>query len=192
MKTIPKSYQVQPLKPGEPAEDRATCGDCGRSWDDGKVTGITPTPAGRCPFESWHGQRARRPVRKVKTPKAGQPFAVTQQIDAQLIADALCCGLEGGTGYWAQIDNEHGPDYHADKCEEITAGRGYLRILELAEGEETAKAYKLDRAALLRGVEIMARDYSRHFADMTASEGCDAETGDVLLQCALLGKIVYG
>ena len=25
----------------------ATCGNCGRSWDDSIVTGITPTPAGR-------------------------------------------------------------------------------------------------------------------------------------------------
>ena len=29
----------------------ATCGDCGRSWDDSIVTGMTPTPSGRCPFE---------------------------------------------------------------------------------------------------------------------------------------------
>ena len=30
------------------------CGTCGRWWDDSLITGITPTPAGRCPFEYEH------------------------------------------------------------------------------------------------------------------------------------------
>lgn len=32
----------------------ATDGACGLSWDDDVVTGITPAPAGRCPFEYFH------------------------------------------------------------------------------------------------------------------------------------------
>lgn len=40
---------------GAPIEDIATCGHCGRSWDDAVITDITPTPAGRCPFEYDHG-----------------------------------------------------------------------------------------------------------------------------------------
>lgn len=34
--------------------DIATCGVCGLSWDDSIVTGITPAPAARCPFEHFH------------------------------------------------------------------------------------------------------------------------------------------
>jgi hypothetical protein len=33
----------------------ATCGTCGRSWDDGAVTAWTPAPSARCPFEAFHG-----------------------------------------------------------------------------------------------------------------------------------------
>lgn len=29
----------------------ATCGTCGRSWNDAAVSVWTPVPAGRCPFE---------------------------------------------------------------------------------------------------------------------------------------------
>lgn len=29
----------------------ATCGDCGRAWDDSIPTACTPAPAARCPFE---------------------------------------------------------------------------------------------------------------------------------------------
>lgn len=54
---IPSDFPVQPLQSGEaaePAKDRATCGTCGLSWDDGIATSWTPTPAGRCPFEYFH------------------------------------------------------------------------------------------------------------------------------------------
>ena len=51
---IPSNFEVQPLKPGEVAKDKATCGTCGLSWDDGKITGMTPAPSGRCPFEAFH------------------------------------------------------------------------------------------------------------------------------------------
>lgn len=55
---IPADYEVQPLTAGglprERAGDRATCGYCGLSWDDGEVTGLTPAPSGRCPFEPFH------------------------------------------------------------------------------------------------------------------------------------------
>ena len=40
---------------GNPIVQMATCGGCGRSWNDALITGTTPTPAGRCPFEYEHG-----------------------------------------------------------------------------------------------------------------------------------------
>lgn len=53
-KPIPADFPVQPLAPGQPAGDRATCGHCGLSWDDGISTGYTPAPSARCPFEYFH------------------------------------------------------------------------------------------------------------------------------------------
>lgn len=62
---IPASHPVRPLRHGskpwqaaETARNLCTCGTCGRSWDDGKATGWTPTPSGRCPFEYFHGESA--------------------------------------------------------------------------------------------------------------------------------------
>lgn len=31
-----------------------TCYSCGRSWDDAFVSGVTPAPSARCPFEYQH------------------------------------------------------------------------------------------------------------------------------------------
>ena len=57
MKRVPKNFEVKVLKTAADiasAKDPATCGTCGRSWDDGLSTGITPVPGGRCPFEYFH------------------------------------------------------------------------------------------------------------------------------------------
>jgi len=53
-RSIPKDYPVKPISANDP---RATvCGNCGLGWDDSKVTGMTPVPAARCPFEYFHIQ----------------------------------------------------------------------------------------------------------------------------------------
>jgi len=54
--------QARMLAQGEPQldddgkviVDMATCGSCGRSWNDALMTSWTPAPSGRCPFEYWH------------------------------------------------------------------------------------------------------------------------------------------
>jgi hypothetical protein len=51
---IPLSFAVQPLRPGEPAKDKVTCGHCNLSWDDAIPTSWTPAPSARCPFEYFH------------------------------------------------------------------------------------------------------------------------------------------
>lgn len=34
--------------------DLATCGHCGRTWNDATVSHMTPAPSARCPFEYDH------------------------------------------------------------------------------------------------------------------------------------------
>lgn len=54
LKDIPKDFAVRPLRKGQKAKDRVTCGDCGLSWDDAIGTSMTPAPSARCPFEYFH------------------------------------------------------------------------------------------------------------------------------------------
>lgn len=122
-----------------------------------------------------------------KTP----PFELTikRQIDPQAVADTLVSAFEGGTGYWCQIDNEKGPGYDAETCEKIVEGTAHL----LLKDQETGKRYTLDRAKVERGLRVMAEDQPDHFRDMTSEDTSgDATTGDVLLQCCLLGEVLYG
>ena len=54
---VPHDFPVLELDEDDEAEDRATCGECGRSWDDAAPTAYTPVPSARCPFEAYHGPK---------------------------------------------------------------------------------------------------------------------------------------
>lgn len=59
MSTVPKDFPVRPIRANATREranagNLATCGACHRSWDDAIVTGWTPAPSARCPFEYFH------------------------------------------------------------------------------------------------------------------------------------------
>lgn len=54
---VPEDFPVKVLVTEQEkasAKDLVTCGTCGRSWDDGVSTELTPTPSARCPFEYYH------------------------------------------------------------------------------------------------------------------------------------------
>jgi hypothetical protein len=58
---VPATHPVRPLRRNSKAwkiatnrRSLATCGTCGRSWDDDIITSMTPAPSARCPFEYCH------------------------------------------------------------------------------------------------------------------------------------------
>lgn len=51
--------------------------------------------------------------------------------------------------------------------------------------------WRLDFSAIQNGLDVMARDYRRHF-DNFIDESDDGTTADVFLQCCLFGKVVFG
>lgn len=64
MSRVPATHPVKPLRrdsrayrAADEAGTLATCGTCGRAWDDAKPTAYTPTPSGRCPFEYFHSDK---------------------------------------------------------------------------------------------------------------------------------------
>ena len=61
-----------------PMTDQATCSACGETWDDAVVTSVTPTPAGRCPFEYEHPD----PVPCVRVTTAGRYAVLAEHHDS--------------------------------------------------------------------------------------------------------------
>lgn len=141
------------------------------------------------------------------TAKAGAltPMTATLQFSDQLIADVLCSALEGATRYWCKIVGYREPTTLAFRSTRNAVfphldypmnpgGAVYLQEIAKDESGFTGPRHCLTRAALLRGLARMAdptKARPRHLLAILA-EQFDAETGDVLLQLALLGQIKYG
>ena len=118
------------------------------------------------------------------------PVTITIQIPDQRLRDVMCGAVEGGSNYW--IDR-------ADRlpCPEGVKRPTYLfdHVFDVGvrfhynDGDPSSRV--VTAADVRRGVQIMADKYPRHFMDLYR-ENDDAETSDVLLQCAIFGEIVFG
>ena len=128
---------------------------------------------------------------------------VQVEVEEERISDLLCSTFEGGCGYWCRIMGYEYPsgktkdDFDFPHVEVVLAGGkvfmhdaeepdSHYKTLDAAERER----WTLTREKLVRGLQVMAEKYPRHFADFHA-ENDDAETGDVFLQCCLFGELVY-
>ena len=120
----------------------------------------------------------------------------SEETTHERIADLLCCGFEGGVNYWCQIVGFKEPDKverqaYPDRLYkhlDYPMNPGGQVIIKACD-EKTRRV--LDLAAIDRGLQVMANKYPRHFANWLA-ENDDAETGDVFIQCCVLGEVVYG
>lgn len=133
------------------------------------------------------------------TPAAVSSFSPTLNVTKERVQDLICNALEGGSNYWYSIQKFVKPS----KVENPTGFRhldypvsedGALEITvrDTGEGDDMAgKVFRLDQGACQRGLSIMAEKYPRHFSDFL-SENDDADTGDVFLQCALFGDLIFG
>ena len=114
--------------------------------------------------------------------------AVTVSIESQTLDDLLCNALEGGSNYWYMISDwdKAGREF----LHEGPMAGGWLKFV----GEEIngRTEWKLDRDGMLRGFAVMVDKYPRHAANALSETECDAETGDVFLQCCLFGELIYG
>jgi hypothetical protein len=146
---------------------------------------------------------AKTPQRK-KEPAMDKKLNVTVPIEITLekVSNLLCAGMEGGINYWAMIDDYIEPEtvWHGKGASDTfrhidypLSDGGAVIILECGDDcdEDDAPKHRLDLAAIRRGLEVMAREAPQHFADFL-NDNDDADTGDVFVQCCLLGEIRYG
>jgi len=107
---------------------------------------------------------------------------VLLKIPEKRIVDLLCCAYEGGSHYWSSGDR---------RPYTIDGDTLRLPVTVFEEDDFQKTPHTLDFAAIQRGFQVMAEKYPWHLAHFL-EENEDAETGDVFLQCAVLGEIVYG
>jgi hypothetical protein len=124
----------------------------------------------------------------------GFTVTVQKEFTDERVKDLLCCGMEGGCGYWAKIKKYIIPEDADTSTVEFKHidlpfidGCG-IHIVDNEDGEEGGI---LNRESMQKGLEIMGTKYPFHL-EAFVNENEDAETGDVFIQCAVLGDIVFG
>lgn len=117
---------------------------------------------------------------------ANNKHTLTIEINEETIHNLVTSAIESGHGvrYWASVDaGEHERGWRNYFTAKFTEHGGI--------DAEDAPVHTLSIAKLLNGLQILSAKYPHHFADII-KEDSDATTGDVLVQCALLGDIIYG
>lgn len=137
---------------------------------------------------------------------AGFSFQVLENVDPNDIVNLLCTAFDGPcVTYWANSADvilPEGFDVHKipwlkDPDEWAKVRKCYIAPLVeggaviLHDNEEEGKTYRLDLPAIVRGIEIMSTRFKQHWADFR-NENDDAITGDVFVQCCVMGDVVFG
>jgi len=72
---------------GQVIENMATCGECGKTWNDALISSRTPAPSGRCPYESIHEEIAELKVLQTLADEA-EGYAPDWKYGESLIRDS--------------------------------------------------------------------------------------------------------
>lgn len=119
----------------------------------------------------------------------------TFRVTRQQVAPLLFCGFKGSRKPYWEIVAVTEPSTLKFRAHSSVILRlldcplnegGWLGLTRGAESE----VLRLDLPSIANGLNVMASKYPRHFADFL-NENIDAITGDVFLQCCLLGEVAY-
>lgn len=115
-----------------------------------------------------------------------QFYKISHNIPTERISDLLCSAFEGGSNYWIRSGRRKGFEGYLQDVAFHSDGAVFIKTTE-----DGPKEFRLDRVAIMKGLALMAEKHPRHFGDFLA-EHDDADTGDVFIQLALFGEVLYG
>lgn len=107
----------------------------------------------------------------------------TVTITNEQIVSVLHSAFYSGIAYWATFEEYNSPEAIMDgESAEISVSD---------DDDQDAVLHTITRDKIVDGLQRMATEYPRHFADIM-NDRTDADTGDVLLQLAIFQDVIYG
>lgn len=134
------------------------------------------------------GARTRAELEAVAAPADGFSVAVPRERLEQALRNAWRSPLVGAWAVDATVTS--GSDAQVGGRDVVGPVFGGGAVTVRAEHE--GGSFVLDRAALARGLAAMAAQYPRRFGDLLTDDRSDEQVADVLLQCCLFGRLVFG
>ena len=123
-------------------------------------------------------------------------YPLSREKKLEAASSILSTAMEGGSGYWCQVEGYRWSDKPRFKVEPLK-----LFELDETEGSYTIE-HQMDEEKILKAIEELAKgvpgDYSGIYAvchgllDMGTEQDFDANDADFILQHAVFGKQVYG
>lgn len=131
---------------------------------------------------------------KLKAEVKEKRFEVKSYVTGNDIESIIIDGIEGGTNYWALIDNgteefEKFKDIRiplSQKIVEIIFNGGEVIITDMEEGEEAKHTLSLE--SILKGIS-MNMERRPHDCDL---QNMDATTVDCIIQYAIFDDVIFG
>lgn len=120
----------------------------------------------------------------------------TVDIDDDKILSALDSAFYGGSTYWLNVREcavvQRGTDIENAWAGHVMSG-GQLQLVHpnVAKTGIRRTVTILDRAMVERGLQLMSTVSPFQMANLV-NDNADADTGDVLLQCAMFGEVIFG
>lgn len=115
-------------------------------------------------------------------------------LSEQRIKDLFTGAFEGGSNYWVRRIS-HRPDFDGsltlDENDKLPLNLPFTITYDNPDGDDATRRKRISRAAIDKGLSLMAAKAPRHFANIL-DENDDAETADVFLQFVVLGDIIFG
>jgi len=119
-------------------------------------------------------------------------FTATTTIPRKRVYDTVITGVESGPygSFLVQAAQYQDACERAERLEPDAWANCVFGVM-YEDDREVYKPQPLTDTLIQAGLDFMAHTYPKHLADII-EERDDAITGDVLLQCSLLGDIIYG
>jgi hypothetical protein len=144
----------------------------------------------------------------VEFAEGGNQVKILQvELEQKDIADILHCAIEGGINYWGEckgykwtdwyVDPEapyNSPDY--DKLKDLPADYVYVQIKEDEDAGEPTRDpntwVPIRRADIERGFALAFAKHPHLYHARDGEVDMDATGGEVIMQYAVFGELIYG
>ena len=112
---------------------------------------------------------------------------IQHEVTQEQIEDLITCAIEGGSNYWYRIESDTKGDY----SKTALTVKGLVISNHMVLDEDKPRQGVLNIDSIASALRLMASKHPNAINDVITGNA-DAYTGDIFLQLAVFGEVLYG